>query len=309
MAEGAVAGGTGSRGGEPTRGLLLVGVGGQGVVSASNIVASALMLCGHDVKETEVHGMAQRGGIVYSHVRYGPRVASPLLARGSADLLVAFEWAEVLRWLPFLRPGGGVVAAVDRIVPPAACVDRRAWASRYPALDGAPLARWAGERRFVEARRVAEELGNAKAAGSVLLGVASRLMDVPVEAWEEAFRARVPARLLEVNLACFEAGREAAFPAAPPPAPSPAPRPRAAPRIEITAAWCKGCDICVRVCPERCLALDEDEKVVVVAPGSCTGCRLCELLCPDFAIAVRPGEEERPREPGPARAAVGGSRG
>src|SRR3990172_964022 len=82
---------------EATRGLLMVGVGGQGVVMASNVVAGALMLAGHDVKKSEVHGMAQRGGVVYSHVRYGSRVASPLLERASAEVVVAFEWGEAIR--------------------------------------------------------------------------------------------------------------------------------------------------------------------------------------------------------------------
>ena len=291
-----------------TRGLLVVGVGGQGVISASNVLAAALVAAGHDVKKSEVHGMAQRGGVVYSHLRYGHRVASPLLLRGTADLLVAFEWAEALRWLPYLRAGGTVVAATDRIVPPVASSDRRSWAWRYPPVDPAALARWAGEVLAVDARRVAAELGNAKAAGSVLLGVAARRMDLPDEAWEEGFRVGVPARALAVNLACFRAGREASLPPLPSPPPAPEPSPRTPPRVEVTAAWCKGCDICVRVCPERCLALDEDDKAVVVAPEACTGCRLCELLCPDLAIAVReeagPAAGERP-----LRVVAGGSRG
>lgn len=275
------------------RGLLMVGVGGQGVILASDIVADALMRAGHDVKKSEVHGMAQRGGVVYSHVRYGARVASPLLARGTAEVLVAFEWAEALRWLPYVGPDGVVIASVDRIVPPVACSDRRAWALRYPTLDASALRARAGEARLVDARAVARDLGDRKAAGSVLLGVASLVLDVPTPAWEEAIRAGVPPRATEVNLVGFRAGRDMAFPDGSQlpvservvqPAPSVRREP---PRIEIVRAWCKGCDICVRFCPETCLALDEEEKVVVVDPEACTGCRLCELLCPDFAIAIR----------------------
>lgn len=280
-----------SAGGD-TRGILLVGVGGQGVVLASSIVAAALLEAGYDVKTSEVHGMAQRGGVVSSHLRFGSRVASPLLPLGSADVLLAFEWAESLRWLSFLKPGGTLVSSVDLIVPPLACSDRRAWNSGYPAQDPYALREWAGDLRLIEGRRIAGELGNPKAASSVLLGVLSLLFDLPTDAWERAMRAFVPPKALEVNLAGFRAGRELVFTdglhVAPPPGPL---EPRTPPAIEITRAWCKGCDICVRFCPERCLALDEQEKVIAVAPELCTGCRLCEYLCPDFAITVRPREE------------------
>jgi len=276
---------------DETRGVLLVGVGGQGVVLGSTVVAAALLDAGYDVKTSEVHGMAQRGGVVSSHVRFGQRVASPLLPLGSADVLVAFEWAEALRWLPYLKPAGTLVASVDSIVPPLACNDRRAWNSQYPGEQPGALREWVGELELVEARRVAGELGNAKAASSILLGVVSLLLDVPVAAWEKAIRRSVPAKALDVNLAGFRAGRELVFTDGRPLVPAPAPlEPRAPPLIEITRAWCKGCDICVRFCPEHCLALDAQEKVVATAPDLCTGCRLCEYLCPDFAIAIKPQE-------------------
>jgi indolepyruvate ferredoxin oxidoreductase beta subunit len=256
---------------------------------ASNVVAVALVGAGHDVKKSEVHGMAQRGGVVYSHVRFGTHVSSPLVERGTAEVIVAFEWAEALRWLPFLQPGGVVVASVDRIVPPVACADRRSWSSGYPIPDPSPLFTRAKEVRLVDARSVAAELGNAKAASSVLLGITSTALDVPVSAWEQAIGAGVPSRALDVNLAGFHAGRSMEFPdhhVAAPPAATRAPR--VPPEIGITRAWCKSCDICVRFCPEACLALDAEEKVIAVAPDACTGCRLCELLCPDFAIEIRP---------------------
>ena len=272
--------------------IALVGVGGQGILLASEVISYAAMLSGADAKKSEVHGMAQRGGVVSSHVRFGRRVASPLLPLGSADVLLAFEWGEALRWLPYLKPDATLVASVDVIMPPVACSDRRAWNSRYPAEEPAALHDWVGELRLVEARRIAGELGNAKAASSVLLGALSTLLDVPVEIWERAIRRSVPAKALDVNLACFQAGRGLVVADGRPLAPVPAPRePRVPPRIEITRAWCKGCDICIRFCPEHCLALDAEEKVVVTAPDACTGCRLCELLCPDFAIAIRPQEE------------------
>lgn len=276
---------------ERTRGLLLVGVGGQGVILASNIVASVLLRAGHDVKKSEVHGMAQRGGVVYSHIRFGPAVASPLVERGGAEVLLAFEWAESLRWLRYLDPGGMLVAGVDRIVPPIACTDRRTWASGYPPVDGSWLSERVGDLRLVDARAVASRLGNPKAANSVLLGVLSGALAVPVSAWHHAIREGVPPRTVEVNLEAFRAGREMPFPASYPRGEEPAgPAPRVPPDIRITPQWCKGCDICVRFCPQGCLALDAQGKVTVVDEDACTGCRLCELLCPDFAIAVAPRE-------------------
>ena len=138
---------------------------------------------------------------------------------------------------------------------------------------------------------MAGELGNPKAASAVLFGVLSLLLDVPLPSWEKAIRAGVPAKALDVNLAGFAAGRELVCTDGRPLVAPPRPRePRTPPLIELNQAWCKGCDICVRFCPERCLALDEEEKVIVVAPDACTGCRLCEYLCPDFAIAIRPQE-------------------
>lgn len=268
-------------------GLLLVGVGGQGVIMASSIAAAALIAAGHDVKQSEVHGMAQRGGIVFSHLRFGHRVASPLVSRGSADAVVAFEWAEALRWLPYLRPGGTLVASVERIVPLASCSDRRTWDLAYPPVDGKKIADWAGDLRLVDARKLASSLGNARAAGSVLLGILSTLLDVPQKAWEAAVAAGVPPQTTDANLRAFRAGRAGDF--LQPPAwsfPPPLVR-RAVPSIEITPAWCKGCDVCVRFCPEHCLALDDEAMVVAVRPELCTGCRLCELLCPDFAIDIK----------------------
>lgn len=237
--------------------------------------------------------MAQRGGMVSSHLRFGERVASPLVPLGSADVLLAFEWSEALRWLAYLKPGGTLVSSVDSIVPPLACSDRRAWNSRYPGGDVAALRDFVGGLRLVEARRVAGEHGNPKAASAVLFGVLSLLLEdsVSLESWERALRANVPRKALDVNLACFHAGRELTFEHDRPTRSAPAPRePRTPPLIELNQAWCKGCDICVRFCPEFCLALDEREKVIAVAPERCTGCRVCEFLCPDFAIAITPRE-------------------
>lgn len=258
---------------------------------ASTVVAEALLSAGYDVKQSEVHGMAQRGGSVVSHVRFGEVVNSPLVPLGSAEVLVAFEWAEGLRWIPYVSPGGAVVIDATRIVPPMACRDRRDWGSTYPMMTPETVKERVSEVRLIDATGIAAELGNFKAANSVLLGAMASLMDIPTEIWADAIRRRVPPKTVDLNLEAFKRGFEApstkverAETYSIPKIVTPVPE------IEITRDWCKSCDICVRVCPEYCLALDEEDIVVAVKPELCTGCRLCEVLCPDFAITIHPRE-------------------
>jgi indolepyruvate ferredoxin oxidoreductase, beta subunit len=284
--------------------LLLVGVGGQGVVLASAIIADAILSTGLEVKQSEVHGMAQRGGSVFSHLRFGPTVNSPLVPLGTADVLAGFEWAEALRWLSYLKPDGALVADMQTIVPPGSLRDRHGWSRPYPLVDPEMLRSFASDLRLMDALSLAEGLGNRKAANSVIVGAVAELIDVPDADWEGAIRRRVPSRTVDVNLAAFEAGRSLA-PTAPagfattaetatirvnPTRVRTADEPAA--DIEVLESWCKACDICRRVCPERCLDLDPSEQYVVVTDATaCTACRLCEMLCPDFAIIVHPREE------------------
>lgn len=272
---------------ERTRGLLLAGVGGQGVILASMIVADALVRAGHDVKQSEVHGMAQRGGSVFSHIRWGEKVDSPLVPLASAEVLAAFEWAEALRWMPYVRPGGALVADVRTIVPPGACADRRSWAATYPDVDLTPITDRGLEPRLLDAAGVAAGLGQVRAANSVILGAVAAFLDVGLEHWEEAITRLVPGGTVDVNLAAFHAGRTEPTAAIGRPTPN---RPALPGRyhISIRDEWCKGCDICSRVCPEYCLLLDADGALMVSDADACTGCRLCEILCPDFAISIRP---------------------
>ncbi len=270
-----------------SRGLLLAGVGGQGVVLASMIVADALLRAGHDVKQSEVHGMAQRGGSVFSHIRWGSNVDSPLVPLESAEVLAAFEWAEALRWVPYVQEGGAVVADIRTIVPPGACSDRRSWSTRYPDVDAQVFDCRHLKTRLIDATATATELGNVRAANSVILGSLAAFLDIDLLHWEAAIEGLVPRGTEEVNLAAFQAGREVAD--ARLPRPASAPEGFSGPHeIDIRHEWCKGCDICSRVCPEYCLELDVDGKLAVVNAKACTGCRLCELLCPDFAIEIHP---------------------
>jgi indolepyruvate ferredoxin oxidoreductase beta subunit len=270
-----------------SRGLLLAGVGGQGVVLASKIVADALLRAGHDVKQSEVHGMAQRGGSVFSHIRWGPDVDSPLVPLGSAEVLAAFEWAEAIRWVSYVREGGAVVADIRTIVPPGACSDRRSWSTRYPDADAQLFDSRRLKTRLIDAAATATELGNVRAANSVILGSLAAFLDIDLFHWEASIEGLVPRGTEEVNLAAFRAGREVAD--ARLPRLAIAPEGFSGPHeIDIRHDWCKGCDICSRVCPEYCLELDVDGELTIVNAEACTGCRLCELLCPDFAIEIHP---------------------
>jgi indolepyruvate ferredoxin oxidoreductase beta subunit len=281
--------------------VLVVGVGGQGVLMISKVLAEVCARRGLDVKQSEVHGMAKRGGVVFSHVRFGRRVWSPTIPRGEADVVVALEWAEGLRWLSYLSPERGTfLADTQRILPPFACRNRRPGArAAYPACGPEALRGRVARSIVLGALGAAVELGEPRAANTVLLGALSTLLDFSVEEWHAAIDASVPPRSLAVNRAAFERGREwarssgGAAPAAPEseaewiPEPGEVPETGPGARVEICAGWCKGCEICVEVCPERCLALGAGRSAEVIDPSACTGCRLCEWLCPDFAIRVR----------------------
>ncbi|MHA1152017.1 MAG: 2-oxoacid:acceptor oxidoreductase family protein [Alphaproteobacteria bacterium] len=277
--------------------VLVVGVGGQGVIMVSKILAQLCQTQGFEVKQSEVHGMAKRGGVVFSHVRFGEKVWSPTIPRGESDVLIALEWAEGLRWLEYLRPDRGVlIADTQQIVPPFACLDRKRGATLgYSRETPAEVLGRVASGFALDAARMAAELGNPRASNSVLLGVLSTALEFPVDDWRDTLARFVPPKTVDVNLQAFEQGRVWAVAAREsPPAPTslPAPPPAVAVEadvaieLEITEAWCKGCDICVKMCPERCLALNANQVVEVVDINACTGCHICEWLCPDFAIAV-----------------------
>jgi indolepyruvate ferredoxin oxidoreductase, beta subunit len=283
-----------SEAGADTHNVLIVGVGGQGVIMVSKVLALLAQTHGFEVKQSEVHGMAKRGGSVFSHVRFGRQVWSPTIPKGDVDILVALEWAEGLRWLPYLKPGSGIFFCdTKRIVPPFACLNRRPGAPlRYSRETPAEVIAHVGEGYAIDATQMAERLGNERAANVVLLGALSTALDFAVADWEETVAKFVPKKTIEVNLEAFRRGRawvdEARYevPAAETPvAKTPAPADYRV-RLEITPAWCKSCDICVQMCPEHCLRLNEERIAELAAPDKCTGCRLCEWLCPDFAIRV-----------------------
>lgn len=277
--------------------VLIVGVGGQGVILVSKVLAWLAQQRGYQVKQSEVHGMAKRGGSVFSHVRYGREVWSPTIARGEVDLLIALEWAEALRWLPWLKAGSGMlVCDTRRIVPPFSCLNRRPGAAlRYSRETPAEVQEHVAEGHAIDATAIAEALGNERASNVVLLGAVSTALEFTDEEWEAGLAEFVPPKTLVVNVEALRRGREWIERARRGEATAGAPVATATAetdtevRLEITRAWCKSCDICVKLCPERCLRLDDDRIVELTDPARCTGCRLCEWLCPDFAIRVHLG--------------------
>ena len=187
--------------------FLLVGVGGQGVLLASDILAEVGLKAGYDVKKAEVHGMAQRGGSVVSHVRWAEKVLSPLIGRGEVDYLLALEKLEALRHIEMLRPGGTALVN-DYAIPP---LSISAGDDVYP--DDEWLRRTISavteDLRLLPGTKLAEELGSARAANVVMLGALSALLDVPPQVWLEVIAERVPERYAELNRRAFLRGREA----------------------------------------------------------------------------------------------------
>jgi indolepyruvate ferredoxin oxidoreductase beta subunit len=181
--------------------VLVAGVGGQGVILSSELLALAALADGKDVKQGEFHGVAQRGGAVFSHVRFGDRVHSPLAARGQVDYLLALEQLEALRYAHFLKPGGTVILN-DHKVEPARTADLRT----YP--EDAP--KFLRDKGFnvvvVPATQEAIQLGNYRAANVILLGALAAHLDIPPAVWEKTLGDRIPPRLLDLNRKAFAAG-------------------------------------------------------------------------------------------------------
>ena len=188
--------------------FLLAGVGGQGTILASNVLAEVALATGFDVKKSEVHGMAQRGGSVNTHVRWdAERVYSPLIGQGEADFLLVFEEAEALRYAEFLKPGGAAVVNKHTIEP----ITVTSGGAHYPTEDELKSTyEQLTERLYlVPGTTIAQELGNVRAANVVLLGALSTFLDVPLETWLEVIAARVPPKYVELNRQAFLKGREA----------------------------------------------------------------------------------------------------
>ena len=191
-----------------TTNILVSGIGGQGVMTAAEILSQTALAQGYDVKKTEVAGMAQRGGVVTSHVRFGEHVLSPSIPPGEADILVGFEPAEALRWCTHLRPGG--VAMVNRVKQEPPVVTLGLY--DYPDDPVGQIQKAGINVHAFDAGAIARELGNPKLVNTVMLGAISKYLpfssDILKNAILDRFRASKP-KLVEINEKAFEAGKEA----------------------------------------------------------------------------------------------------
>jgi len=186
--------------------ILMCGVGGQGVILASNIVSIAAMLAGFEVKKSEVHGMSQRGGSVVTHVRFGASVSSPLISKGRADVMMAFEKLESLRYIEYMGDHGVAITNSREMIPttvssgpfeyPEGIIEALERHMPVIYVDGPTIAR--------------EEVGNARTANTVLVGALATRLEIPDEIWRAAINRSVPPGTEEVNLMAFEAGQRVA---------------------------------------------------------------------------------------------------
>lgn len=186
--------------------ILVTGVGGQGVVLASDIIGEAALSAGYDVKKTDTLGMAQRGGSVVSNVRIAPKVWSPMIREGEVDLILAFEKLEAARWSHFLRPGG--ITVINNYEQPPLSVSLGQEA--YPADEdiSSALKRRTEEIYLVDGTGRANELGNVRTLNIYMLGCLSVFAPLSTDAWKESISRRIPERIRDINLKAFEIGRE-----------------------------------------------------------------------------------------------------
>ncbi len=185
--------------------ILIVGVGGQGTLLASRVLGNLALALGYDVKLSEVHGMAQRGGSVVTHVRFGEKVFAPVIDENGADIILAFEKLEALRWAGRLKNNGRMFIGTQEIAPMPVITG----AEQYPADIEERIKALVPDTVFVDALRLAQEAGNAKAVNIVLIGVLAKHMDIDKQAFLEAIKNTVPAKTLDINLIAFELGYNA----------------------------------------------------------------------------------------------------
>lgn len=188
-----------------SKSVILCGVGGQGTVLASKLISCAAMAKGEEVKSAETIGMAQRGGSVTSHIRIGKEAFSPLIPKGKADVMIAFEPAEAVRNLDYLKPDGVVVVSQKAVKPVTASLSAKVYEGQE-MLDY--LGKQVSRLVIVDGQQVMEDLGSAKVLNVVLLGaaIACNEIDITVDEIKAAIREKVPERFYELNLRALEAG-------------------------------------------------------------------------------------------------------
>ena len=184
-----------------TKNIMIVGVGGQGTLLASRILGNAVIQKGYDVKVSEVHGMSQRGGSVVTYVKFGDAVHSPIIDKGEADIILAFECLEAYRALPWLKKGGKMIVNNQMINPMPVITGAADYPTDILTKLGASV-----DLTAVDALTLAREAGNAKAVNVVLIGVMAKNTEIPYEEWVETIKTTVPPKFLDANLKAFDLG-------------------------------------------------------------------------------------------------------
>ncbi len=184
-----------------TKKIMIVGVGGQGTLLASRILGNTVINEGYDVKVSEVHGMSQRGGSVVTYVKYGDEVYSPIIDKGEADIILAFEMLEAYRAMPFLKKGGKLIVNTQEIDPMPVITGAMDYPENIAEKLKAKL-----DVTLVDALSLAEKAGNFKAVNVVLIGVMAKSTDIAYEKWIETIKTTVPPKFLDINLEAFNLG-------------------------------------------------------------------------------------------------------
>lgn len=182
--------------------ILICGVGGQGVLLAGDIIAETAIASGFDAKKSEVHGMAQRGGSVVSHVRFGQKVNSPLIREGEADVILSFEEMETARYLQFLKTDGCLIINQQQIIPMSVATGQ----AEYPIDIVEKIKQQVKNVVLCSGMELAEKAGSAKAVNTVLLGALSKKLELASDKWQGIISQRVPAKTVEMNKKAFESG-------------------------------------------------------------------------------------------------------
>lgn len=182
--------------------IMIVGVGGQGTLLASRIIGNVAINSSYDVKLSEIHGMAQRGGSVVSSIKMAEKVYSPIIEKGEADIILAFEELEALRWLDYLAPAGRMIINEQQILPASVLTGQ----ADYPEGILEKIRVSTDNIISIDALSVARECGTTRAVNTVLIGILARLLDFPKEKWLASLENLIPGRYLEANLKAFETG-------------------------------------------------------------------------------------------------------
>ena len=186
--------------------ILFSGVGGQGILLASEVTAYSLLAAGMDVRKSEVHGMAQRGGSVTAHLRYGAKVYSPLISPGEADIVVAFEMLEAVRYLPYMHSNSKIIVNTHKIYPPAVATGRMV----YPENVLDELTSRDIHTKELDAFEIASRVGEVRAVNIVMVGVLSTYLPVEEQVYVDVMHERIPERFRDVNIKAFQEGRKIA---------------------------------------------------------------------------------------------------